>query len=227
MDIIVQGVGKRLYKPNEVEVTLNFYANDKSYETVLDKGVKSVEVFIQSVLNELNIDKERLKTRNFRISQNKQFDYQNQKEIDKGFDYNQSATLKLDYDTELMAKFMEKVALLELPPKYNLKFNIKEKEEAKKEVLAEAYKKAKEKAEIIAMAAGKSLKDCVKVDFKPFEERLISNSHMSDNDVAPLICANENVSAKARMGAAQVIQNIFTPEDVEISEALYCLWIAE
>ena len=32
---------------------------------------------------------------------------------------------------------------------------------------------------------------------------------------------------KQKQATADVIQNTFTPEDVEISETLYCLWIAE
>ena len=34
-------------------------------------------------------------------------------------------------------------------------------------------------------------------------------------------------SMKQRQATADVIQNTFTPEDVEIRETLYCLWIAE
>jgi len=30
-----------------------------------------------------------------------------------------------------------------------------------------------------------------------------------------------------REGAAQTIINTFTPEDIELSETLYCLWLAE
>ena len=61
----------------------------------------------------------------------------------------------------IVADFMEKVAKLKNPPKYTMNFSIKDKEAAKKEVMAEAYTKAKDKAEIIALAAGKTLKDCV------------------------------------------------------------------
>ena len=30
-DIIVKGEGKKFYKPNQVEISLNFYVNDKTY----------------------------------------------------------------------------------------------------------------------------------------------------------------------------------------------------
>lgn len=230
MDIMVQGEGRKFYKPDEVEISINFYANDSKYEKVLEKGTKSVESFIERVLSVLNISKDELKTRNFRILQNIKYDYKINKEIDNGFDYNQLATLKLDYNMELISDFMEKVTNLENPPKYNMTFNIKEKEEAKQEVMAEAYKKAKEKAEIIATSAGKKLKDCIKVDFRPFEEKVFSNSRLADSDLSALFEEERAIGAvpsKARKSTGDVIQNIFTPEDVEIRETLYCLWITE
>lgn len=230
MDIMVQGEGKKFYKPNEVEISINFFANDMNYEKALEKGTKSVEDFIQNVLMVLNINKEELKTRNFRIFQNIKYDYKINQESDNGFDYNQSATLKLDYNMEIISDLMERISKLEKPPKYNMTFNIKEKENAKKEVMSEAYIKAKEKAEIIAMASGKKLKDCIKVDFRPFEERIISNSRMADSDLSALFEEETeigSVHSKARKSTRDVIQNIFTPEDVEIRETLYCLWITE
>jgi hypothetical protein len=32
---------------------------------------------------------------------------------------------------------------------------------------------------------------------------------------------------KASIGAAEAINIVFTPEDIELSETLYCLWLAE
>ncbi len=128
MDIMVQGEGKKFYKPNQVDISINFYANDETYEKVLKKGTESVENFIKYVPKDLEIDKEELKTRNFRIFQNIRFDYQIKTQIDNGFDYNQSASLRLDYSMEKISEFMEKVSKLENAPKYNMTFNIKEKE---------------------------------------------------------------------------------------------------
>ena len=227
MDIMVQGEGRKFYKPDEVLLSINFSLNDKSYEKVLEKGTKSVELFIGKILKKLNIDKENLKTRNFRISQNIHYDYQTNKQIDRGYDYIQSATLKMEYNMEKIAEFIEEVAQLDNPPKYNMTFSIKEQEEAKKEVMREAYNKAKEKAEIIAISGGKILKDCVKVDFRPFEEKIYSNSRVSDLDLFENERASVDMYMKARQAATDIIQKTFTPEDVEIRETLYCLWIAE
>ena len=67
----------------------------------------------------------------------------------------------------------------------------------------------------------KELKECVKTDFRPFEERVISNSNVSDMDYG-------SMNMEKRMAKVQdVVENVFTPEDVEITEKLYCLWLTE
>ncbi|MBR3888077.1 MAG: SIMPL domain-containing protein [Clostridia bacterium] len=225
MDIMVEGVGRRFYKPNQVVLSINFLVNDATYEKALEKGVKSVEDFIVLVLQKLDIAKEELKTRSFRISQNTRYDYETKKTIFNGYDYTQGATLKLDYNMETISEFMSLVSSLAEPPRYTMTFSIKDMEGAKKEVLAEAYNKAKEKAETIAAAAGKQLKDCIKTDFRPFAETVTSHSRLSDMDMLEETGVMYKAS-KAR-STAETIQTVFTPEDVEISETLYCLWIAE
>ena len=227
MDIMVQGEGKKFYKPNQVDISINFFANDETYEKSLKKGTETVEEFINLVLKELKINREELKTRNFRIYQNIRYDYQTKTQVDNGFDYNQSATLKLDYSMDVISEFMDKVSKLVNPPKYNMTFTIKEQEMAKKEVLEEAYIKAKEKAEAIAKASGKILKDCIKVDFRPFEEKVYSYSSLSDTDLMLKADRTGAIPEKAMKTTKDVLQTIFTPEDVEIRETLYCLCVTE
>ena len=227
MDIMVQGEGKKFYKPNQVDISINFFANDETYEKSLKKGTETVEEFINLVLKELKINREELKTRNFRIYQNIRYDYQTKTQVDNGFDYNQSARLKLDYSMDVISEFMDKVSKLVNPPKYNMTFTIKEQEMAKKEVLEEAYIKAKEKAEAIAKASGKILKDCIKVDFRPFEEKVYSYSSLSDTDLMLKADRTGAIPEKAMKTTKDVLQTIFTPEDVEIRETLYCLWVTE
>ena len=67
MDIIVEGVGKKFYNPGEVEINLNFYTRDDSYESALENGTKNVENFINDVLERMDFNKEMMTTRSFRV----------------------------------------------------------------------------------------------------------------------------------------------------------------
>ena len=78
----------------------------------------------------------------------------------------------------------------------------------KRKIIAKAYKEAEPQAQPIALAAGKNLKQCVKVDFKPFTSEYVSQSNLDTN----MMYAKD-----AKFGAAAIIINTFTPEDIEIS----------
>ena len=71
------------------------------------------------------------------------------------------------------------------------------------------------KASAIALAANKKLKDCVKVDFKPFTSSYVSETSLYSKDMA------------IRGSISEAIVNTFTPEDIAVFENLYCLWITE
>ncbi|HJJ04557.1 MAG TPA: SIMPL domain-containing protein [Clostridiaceae bacterium] len=228
MDIIVEGVGKKFYTPDEVEINLDFYTRADSYESALESGTKNVEFFINDVLEKMNFNKEIMKTRSFRVYEEKQYDYDKKIYIKLGYAYTQQANIKFDYSMNTIAEFMDMVSKLENPPKYHLVFNVKDIKKCKDEVLAEAYNKAKDKAETIAKAAGKELKECVKTDFRPFEERVISRSSLNSQDMymeKEMSIDGAKFGMAKRTGVQETIQTIFTPEDVEITETLYCLWI--
>ena len=179
MDIIVEGVGKKFYNPDEVEIKLDFYTRADSYESALENGTKNVENFINDVLEKMDFNKEIMKTRSFRVYEEKQYDYDRKKYTKLGYAYTQQANIKFNYSINIIAEFMDMVSKLKNPPKYHLLFNVKDIKICKDEVLAEAYNKAKEKAETIARAAGKELKECVKTDFIPFEESVVSRSSLN------------------------------------------------
>ena len=75
MDIIVEGVGKKFYSPDEVEINLDFYTRADSYENALENGTKNVENFINDVLKKMDVNKETMKTRSFRVYEEKQYNY--------------------------------------------------------------------------------------------------------------------------------------------------------
>ncbi len=220
MDIVVSETSKISVKPNKVVIEFDFVKEDKSYDKVLELGVNSVNNFISTIMEHLKLNKELLKTRNFRIYQNKKYDYEKKEQIDLGFVYSQHAKLELDYDMEIVAKLMESISKSENAPKYTINFGVKNDDEIKSQALKEAYKLCESKAKAIADAAGKNLKCCAKVSFKPFDESLTSFSQI--NDDVRMYSKERSVRA-----TSDVISDIFVPEDIVVCETLYCLWVAE
>lgn len=218
MEIIVQGKGTEFFTPNEVILNIGFYTKGQSYEEVLSEGVKNVQKFVNELLLQNGFTTDDMKTRNFVVREDQKYDEVTRTYLFDGFSFNQNATLKFDYNKERMAKIMEDLSKLDNAPTCQINFGVKDAKECKRKILSKAYKEAELQAQAIAEAAGKSLKQCVKVDFKPFTTDYVSQTTF-DSDMM--------YAKSARLGAAPAIINTFTPEDIELSETLYCLWLAE
>ena len=218
MEIIVQGKGTEFFTPNEVILNIGFNTKGQSYEEVLSEGVKNVQKFVNELLLQNGFTTEDMKTRNFVVREDQKYDEVTRTYLFDGFSFNQNATLKFDYNKERMAKIMEDLSKLDNAPTCQINFGVKDAKECKRKILSKAYKEAELQAHAIAEAAGKSLKQCVKVDFKPFTTDYVSQTTFGSDMM---------YERSAKFGAAPAIINTFTPEDIELSETLYCLWITE
>ena len=218
MEIIVQGKGVEYFTPDEVVFELNFYVKDDTYEGALNKGLNSVQLFVNQILLPNGFKVEEMKTRSFVVREETKYDEETRNYLFDGYSYNQTATIKFDYNKELLAHLIEQTAKIENAPQCHIDFSVKNAKECQRKILAQAYQDAQLQAEAIAAAAGKSLKQCVKVDFKPFTTDYLSPSGFASDAM---------FSRAAVLGASSTIINTFTPEDIELSETLYCLWLAE
>ena len=221
MEIIVQGKGESFYTPNQVVLSLNFITKELTYEEALTKGTTNVLEFINTILLVQGFTKEDMKTNSFLIKRETQYNEATRIYDFVGYSYNQNATLKFDYDKEKLSLMMEEIAKMSTPPFYDVDFTVKDIKACKKDNLTTAYRDAQEQARIIAEAACKTLKYCAKTDFKPFTTEYLTRGYGSD------MVYGERSFSSPLMSVAETINSVFTPEDVEISETLYCLWIAE
>lgn len=218
MEIIVQGKGVKYITPDEIILNINFYTKGNNYEEALNEGVKNVQNFVDQIVLKNGFTKEEMKTRSFVVREEQKYNEITRNYVMDGYSFNQIAKLKFSYDKERLANIIEELSKLYNAPNCQINFGVKDEKECKKQILAQAYKEAELQAQAIAEAAGKTLKQCVKVDFKPFTTDYISQSNFN-SDVA--------YNGSYKLGAAPTIINTFTPEDIELSETLYCLWLAE
>lgn len=218
MEIIVEGKGTNFFTANQVILNLNFITKGSTYEDVLDSGSKSVEIFVNKILEKNKFTSSDMKTRNFVVREETKYNEITRKYETDGYSYNQNAVLKFDYDNKKMAKIMGEIAKLDNPPFYQINFGIKDEKECRREILKDAYIDALNQAKAIADAAGLKLNQCVKVDFKPFTTSYISQTSFSSD---MMYAKSMNVNA------SNAISKTFTPEDIELTETLYCLWVTE
>ena len=217
MEIHVEGEALEYVSPDQVILNIEFKKKGESYNAVLNEGIESVKTFIEQILIPNSIDKEELKTRSFTIEEDKKYNNKLKKYEKVGFLFNQEAVLRFDYDKILLAAIMISLSNLKNPPLCYVEFGLKDKKEVQKNILSKAYEDAKIKAEAIAVASKKKLKDCIKTEFlKKSNSEFISNFAIEEG----IITSSLEVQTKN-------IVNTLIPEDIKLSEKLYCLWITE
>ena len=217
MEIHVEGEALEYVSPDQVILNIEFKKKVESYNAVLTEGIESVKTFIEQILIPNSIDKEELKTRSFTIEEDKKYNNKLKKYEKVGFLFNQEAVLRFDYDKILLAAIMISLSNLKNPPLCYVEFGLKDKKEVQKNILSKAYEDAKIKAEAIAVASKKKLKDCIKTEFlKKSNSEFISNFAIEEG----IITSSLEVQTKN-------IVNTLIPEDIKLSEKLYCLWITE
>lgn len=213
MEIIVTGKANEYFKPDQIILNINFYVKENTYEDVLIKGTNNVKIFIDEVLINNGFKNDDLKTRSFIIKEDKKYDNISNNYIFDGFSYNQEASLKFNYDKELLSKLMVDISKLESAPKYKINFGLINEKDIRKNVLTLSYNDALEKATVLANASHKNILKCIKIDYK--------------NDVKYFSQSNLDSEFMYARETANTINEIFTPEDILVSEEIICHFIAE
>ena len=211
MEINVKGSGSIKIAPDQVRLYLSFDYKAMSYEDALNQGTNNVNVFVNQILIPNGFTIEDMKTTRFVIANNTEYNESTRKYVHVGYRFEQASMIKFDYDKEKMASLMEQISKLDNPPIYNVSFGVKDEESARKDLLAKAYDDAKTKAEAIAAAAGKTIVECVKVNFKSDDLEYTSKTGFYSREMA--------------IGSKDGLMDTFTPEDIELTENLYCLFI--
>lgn len=228
MNIIVEGNGCVEVVPNIINISLTFECLEKDYNQSLAKGTDSINLFVENVLPKLNFKKEEFVTSNLKIEHETERDYKTDKTIDLGYRYHQEANIKLTYSNDNIKIFMREVSKLTDMPKYDITFDIENKEELSSKCLKDAYDKAESKAQVIAVASGKELLECAKIDFKPIEGiSLYYNNHAThireesnDLDIPAFLRKKE----KPKEFDFEKFTDSFSPKKIKIYETIYCQW---
>lgn len=213
MEIIVNGKANEYFKPDQIILNINFFVKENTYEEVLIKGTNSVKVFIEEILINNGFKADDLKTKSFVIKEEKKYDNISNNYIFDGFSYNQEASLKFNYDKNLLTKLMVEISKLESAPPYKINFGLINEKDIRKNVLTLSYNDALEKATVLANASHKNILKCTKIDY--------------NNDAKYFSGSSLDSELMYTRGSANTINEIFTPEDILVSEDIVCHFIAE
>ncbi len=229
MQIFTKGEARRDFAPDQIVASVSFSTHAASYDEALQKGVERVKEYLQFIADNTDFTFEDFKTSSYSVHEEfhtNRIDPQTEADLSKnltkrvsdGFFFNQYASLEFDFDKERLAKLLVLTSKTEGAPRFHIDFSLKDPKSCERELLADAYNDAKLKAETLVLAAGKHLRDCIRVDID------MPPHHESMHEGAML---RKSAIRGDFGGIESEIRNIddtFRPDDITISKTINCIW---
>ncbi len=229
MQIFVKGEAHREFAPDQIIASVNFNTHAASYDEALQKGVERVKEYLQFIADNTDFTFEDFKTSTYNIHEEfhtNRIDPKTEADLSKnltkrvsdGFFFTQYAALEFEFNKERLAKLLVLTSKTDGAPRFHINFTLKDPKSCERDLLADAFKDAKLKAETLASAAGKHLRDCVRVDIDmpPHHEPMYEGTMMRKSAFRG--SANE-IEEEIRN-----IDDTFRPDDIPVHKIINCIW---
>ena len=196
-------------KPDGMELSLRLFGNSEDYGEALSKAVEGADEVKEAVVS-CGVAAEKLKTADFGVHpryESFRDENGNYSQRFVGYEYNESLTLRLPRDNELLGRLLEKVAALSAKPEFSLSFFLLDPESAKNELIAGAVTDSRKKAQVLCEAAGVRLGELLNIDYSWESAEIVVRS------VNRMAFASEKMADMA-----------MEPEDVRLSDSVTVTW---
>ena len=210
--IRVMGVGNVKVAPDTTRLRFSVESTYEEYEEAYaDAAVGNGE--LQKALQKLKLPKESLRTSDFSITRNREWNRDKGCYIYDGFKLEQSLALDLPIDSVLTSKVIAALGAAWPELEVKISFVRKDVHDVKLQILESAVKDAREKAEVIASTLGHKLGGIVNVDYS--KHRL--DIHVHEEEYC--CCKMEEPQDDASID--------YTPEDIEAGDTVETVWYLE
>lgn len=231
MQIIVKGDAHRMVAPDQIVASVTFHEHADSYDEVLQKGVQLVKDYFNFIeentdfaatdfkTNAYNI-REEFTTNRIEAKTEEDLSKNLTKRVSDGFFFTQYAYLKFDYNKERLSKLLVLTSKTEGAPRFHISFQLKDPKSYERGLIGDAYHDAQLKAETLAAAADKHLRDCIRVNIDNINAR-------DDLDFGAV--RMEKASFRGAAGPSieeqmQTIDDTFHPDDIPIFKSIEVVW---
>jgi uncharacterized protein YggE len=206
--IKVKGQATVKAQPEILTVQIPLRVQELSYEKC-NETLKSTFNSLTAALIAAGFDKENIKSDRLRV--NEVYNYQSGQRIRTGFEGSITVHLETNYTDESLAQIMSTLQQEEYNFGYNLGFELSEKQkrDLKEESMKDAVADAREKAEILATAAGMKLGSIFEINYE------------YDHAQSGPFMAERAYMADAKVGGEDISLN---PEDMEIRKEVGIIW---
>ena len=211
--IRVTGTAQLSLRPDVTVVTMTLQGAEPEYSAALNRVSREAET-LRDVLERLHFEREELKTLSFHV--NAEYEGYEESGVWKqrftGYRFDHMLKVSFDSENERLGEVLTALADSAVSPMLQLSFTVKDPETTKKALLSQTVSDAREKAQLLAEAAGTKLKALQSVDHTAAEPSFEAYpAHMLD----------------AAMSAKDRIEMNLEPDEITITDHVTCVWEME
>ena len=210
--IRVTGKGQIKVRPDMTRITLTMEGTWPEYGDTLHRCAENTE-YLRDLLTKYGFERSDLKTLNFNV--NTEYESYRVKDTFKqrfvGYKYHHLMKVEFESDNERLGRVLYALASSPINPEFRISYTVKDPETVKNELLGNAVRDAKEKASVLAQAAGVMLKDIQSIDY---------SWGQIDFEVHPM---NQMIAAPMAAKADSYDMDI-EPDDIEVSDTVTVIW---
>lgn len=210
--IRVMGTGNVKVAPDTTRLTFEVDSLHDTYESAYNEASMGNEE-MKSFLESFELGKDSLKTTNFSITKETEWNRKEDKRVFVGFKLSQSLYLDLPIDSVLISRVIATLGDAWPELEVNILFIKKNAHDAKLQILESAVKDAREKAEVIAATLGHKLGGFVSADYS---KRSVDINFRTEENLR-LRC--EDCTEEKGID--------FTPDDIEAGDTIETVWYLE
>lgn len=211
--IRVTGKGQIKVRPDVTGITMTLSRLDQDYGGALRRSAEDTEI-LKDALAAFDFARTDLKTLSFNVDA----EYEGYQDRDGSYrqrfvGYRFRHLLKLEFasDNERLGRILCALAQSTAEPELRISYTVSDPEAAKNELLDRAVADAKEKAAVLARAAGVALKEIQSIDYSWGEINF---------EARPMA---DGIEAK-RLMAANSVDLDLEPDDIRVSDTVTVLW---
>ena len=213
--IRVTGKGQLKLRPDTTRITITLEGVYPDYGDTLRHSSKDTEA-LKDVLSGFGFARTDLKTLSFSVDT----EYESYRERDAykqrfvGYRFQHMLKVEFPSDNQRLGCILYALANCAVSPEFRLSYTVSDPEAAKNELLAKAVEDAKEKAAVLARAAGVTLQCIESIDYSWGE---------IDIEYRPM----ERMAKPTQSLMAKSYALDIEPDDIEISDTVTVIWEIE
>ena len=213
----VKGTGSIKLHPDTTCININIKGTYKQYSDCIKHSAEDTEA-LRETLDGLGFERESLKTVSFNVDE--RYEGYNDKNGNwrqrfMGYEFHHSLRISFPSDNVLLGKTLYALANSPVDPQFNISYTLADKEAAKNLLIQKAVEDAKQKAALLAEAAGVSLCRIMSIDYSWGELPL----------ELPMVRMAKPMLAKANGAVAEDCCDMgINPDDITAEDNVTVVW---